>query len=60
MSLDVQMREKIYSRVCELVTKKHFDPGMNGANWEELSKDRRIRSCEAPVTKSLKNKYRNC
>jgi len=31
MSLDVQSREKIYSRVCALVTRKHFDPGMNGA-----------------------------
>lgn len=41
MSLDIQMREKIYSRVCELVTKKHFDTGMNGANWEELSKARK-------------------
>jgi carboxyl-terminal processing protease len=38
MSLDAQTREKIYSRVCKLVTQKHFDPGMNGANWEELSK----------------------
>src|SRR5260370_2524415 len=38
MSLDLQIREKIYSRVCDLVTRKHFDPGMNGANWEELSK----------------------
>ena len=41
MSLDIQTREKIYSRVRELVTRKHFDPGMNGANWEELSKARR-------------------
>jgi len=41
MSLDLQTKEKIYSRVCELVTRKHFDPGMNGANWEELSKARR-------------------
>ena len=38
MSLDAQTREKIYSRVCKLVTRKHFNPGMNGANWEELSK----------------------
>ena len=47
MSLDIQSREKIYSRVCELVTRKHFDPGMNGANWEELSntrKDKILRS----------------
>jgi len=41
MSLDAQAKEKIYSRVCELVTRKHFDPAMNGANWEELSKTRR-------------------
>jgi C-terminal processing protease CtpA/Prc len=41
MSLDLQTKEKIYSRVCELVTRKHFDPGMYGANWEELSKARR-------------------
>src|SRR5437667_12523439 len=41
MTLRVESREKIYSRVCELVTRKHFDPGMNGANWEELSKSRK-------------------
>jgi carboxyl-terminal processing protease len=41
MSLDFQAREKIYSRVCKLVTRKHFDPRMNGANWEELSKTRK-------------------
>jgi len=41
MSLDNQAKEKVYSRVCELVTRKHFDPGMYGANWEELSKARR-------------------
>jgi len=41
MSLDSQTKEKIYSRVCELVARKHFDPGMNGANWEELSKTRK-------------------
>ena len=41
MSLDNQAKEKVYSRVCELVARKHFDPGMNGANWEELSKARR-------------------
>jgi len=38
MSLGAQTREKIYSRVCNLVTRKHFDPAMNGANWQELSK----------------------
>mgnify|MGYP001455962246 CR=1 FL=1 len=41
MTLDAKTREKIYARVCELVERKHFDPGMNGANWEELSKTRK-------------------
>src|SRR5437016_14371939 len=41
MTLDAQAKEKTYSRVCDLVTRKHFDPGMNGANWEELSKARK-------------------
>src|SRR5258708_6172745 len=41
MSLDNQAREKIYSRVCEVVARRHFDPGMNGANWDELPKSRR-------------------
>jgi len=48
MTLDVQAKEKIYSRVCELVTRKHFDPGMNGANWEELSKARRDQILQSP------------
>src|SRR5258708_21797899 len=41
MSFNAEAKEKIYSRVCDLVTRKHFDPGMNGANWEERSKTRR-------------------
>jgi carboxyl-terminal processing protease len=41
MSLDIESREKIYARVCELVTRKHFDPGMNGADWSTLASTRR-------------------
>src|SRR5260370_35168518 len=41
MSLDLQTKEKIFSRVRELVATKHFDPAMNGANWEELTKARK-------------------
>jgi len=48
MSLEAQTKEKIYSRVCELVARKHFDPGMNGANWEELSKARRDQILQSP------------
>src|SRR5260370_19643496 len=41
MSSASKHKEKIYSRVCELVAQKHFAPAMNGANWEELSKTRK-------------------
>ena len=41
MTLDNKTREKIYARVCELVARKHFDPGMNGANWQELADSRK-------------------
>jgi carboxyl-terminal processing protease len=41
MSLDLQAREKIYARVSELVKRKHFDPGMNGADWNALASARR-------------------
>ena len=47
MTLSLQTRKKICDRVCQLVTRKHFDPGMNGADWEELSnarKDQILRS----------------
>ena len=41
MSLELQAREKIYARVSELVKRKHFDPGMNGADWNALASARR-------------------
>ena len=41
MTLDAKTRQKIYARVCELVERKHFDLGMNGANWQELSENRK-------------------
>jgi carboxyl-terminal processing protease len=41
MNLEPQAREKIYARVTELVKRKHFDPGMNGADWGALASARR-------------------
>ncbi|PYT94807.1 MAG: hypothetical protein DMG38_29285 [Acidobacteria bacterium] len=56
MSLDAQAKEKIYSRVSDLVTRKHFDPGMNGANWEELSKGRREEILRSATDEEFENK----
>ncbi|MFZ0340474.1 MAG: S41 family peptidase [Terracidiphilus sp.] len=41
MTLDAKTRHKIYARVCELVERNHFDPGMNGADWQELYRTRK-------------------
>ena len=47
MSLERQAREKIYAKVSDLVKRKHFDPAMNGADWNALAsarKDQILRS----------------
>jgi carboxyl-terminal processing protease len=41
MSLELSARTKIYTRVSELVTRKHFDPAMNGADWNALASSRK-------------------
>jgi carboxyl-terminal processing protease len=43
MPLDAKTREQIYARACELVERRHFDPGMNGINWGELAETRKER-----------------
>ena len=50
MSLSFEDRTKIFDKVCRLVETKHFDPGMNGANWKALAQDRRghILRCADP------------
>ena len=41
MNLTLDDREKIFDKVCHLVEKKHFDPGMNGVDWNALAQSRR-------------------
>ena len=50
MSLSLEDRTKIFDKVCRLVETKHFDPGMNGANWKALAQSRRghILTCADP------------
>ena len=51
MNLTLDDREKIFDKVCRLVAKKHFDPGMNGVDWNGLARSRReqILSSEDPA-----------
>ena len=41
MNLTLDDRTKIFDKVCRLVETKHFDPGMNGVDWNALVRERR-------------------
>jgi carboxyl-terminal processing protease len=41
MNLTLEERTKIFDKVCRLVETKHFDPSMNGVDWNALAKNRR-------------------
>src|SRR3989442_3525616 len=50
MNLTLDERTKIFDKVCRLVTAKHFDPGMNGVDWNTLARERRgqLLACSDP------------
>src|SRR3984893_14051697 len=41
MNLTLEERTKIFDKVCRLVKTKHFNPSMNGVDWNALAKNRR-------------------
>ena len=50
MNLTLDKRTKVFDKVCRLVATKHFDPGMNGVDWDGLARERRsqILACADP------------
>src|SRR5271169_5616584 len=50
MNLTLDERTKIFDKVCRLVETKHFNPAMNGADWNALVRSRRdqIIACDDP------------
>jgi len=40
MNLTLDERTKIFDNVSRLVATKHFDPGMNGVDWNALVQER--------------------
>src|SRR3974390_2816283 len=50
MNLTLEERTKIFDKVCRLVKTKHFNPAMNGADWDALARRRReqILACNEP------------
>src|SRR5438445_10894936 len=51
MNLTLEERTKIFDKVSRLVATKHFDPGMNGVDWNALAQSRReqILECSDPA-----------
>jgi C-terminal processing protease CtpA/Prc len=41
MNLTLGQRTKIFDKVCRLVETKHFNPAMNGVDWNALAQSRR-------------------
>jgi len=41
MNLTLEERTKVFDKVCRLVETKHFNPSMNGVDWNALVRDRR-------------------
>src|SRR5207248_6506350 len=41
MNLNLDERTKIFDKVCRLVQTKHFNPGMNGVDWNALAQSRK-------------------
>ncbi len=50
MNLTLDERTKIFDKVCRLVETKHFNPAMNGVDWNALAQSRRdqILACAEP------------
>ena len=50
MNLTRDERTKIFDKVCRLVMTKHFDPAMNGVDWNSLVQTRReqVLACNDP------------
>ena len=50
MNLTVHERTKIFDKVCRLVETKHFNPGMNGVDWNALAQSRKdqVLACTEP------------
>ena len=50
MNLNLDERTKIFDKVCRLVETKHFNPGMNGVDWNALAQSRKnqVLACTEP------------
>src|SRR5450631_404205 len=50
MNLTLEERTKVFDKVCRLVETRHFNPAMNGVDWNALAQSRRdqVLACADP------------
>jgi hypothetical protein len=58
MNLTLEERTKIFDKVCRLVETKHFNPSMNGVDWNALAKSRRDQILASPSRRHSRRKFR--
>jgi len=46
-AIPLNIRQNVFDKVCHLVEKKHFNPGLNGASWPALVESRKARILDA-------------
>lgn len=58
-SISLNIREDVFTKVCELVEKKHFNPALNGADWSALLDNRKARILEADTIERYENEIQD-
>ncbi|HUI71835.1 MAG TPA: S41 family peptidase [Spirochaetia bacterium] len=53
--MTLQDREALLTKVSSLVEKKHFNPGLKGANWPQLVAARKVQILEAETIEKLES-----
>ena len=56
MNLTLDERTKIFDKVCRLVETKHFNPAMNGVDWNALVRAEEIKSSRVTSLKHSRRK----
>jgi hypothetical protein len=58
MNLTLEERTKVFDKVCRLVETKHFNPSMNGVDWNALAKNRRDQILASADRRHSRRKFR--
>lgn len=51
----LNVRQQVFDKVCRLVLRKHFNPGINGADWPALVESRKARILDAGTIECYEN-----